>query len=116
MQLTISKGQVNVKVNIISAMREPLGLSIIIHSATTVHQLRQLICEKMPDELRQLGQCQIILSHKKKQLEDNKYLFETLYEVFNMQEDDEELPNQRMNNANLQRASQVDAELLQYSR
>ena len=68
LQLAISKGQVNVKVNIILAQREPFGLSIVVHSATTVNQLRQLILSKIPEDLnlRSMGESEIILSFKKK--------------------------------------------------
>jgi len=49
-----------------------------------------------------------VLSIKKKQLDDKKYLFETLYDLFNIEEQQPEANqqnrNQRMNSANLQRA------------
>ena len=81
-----------------------------------------MILEKLPQDLRDRDQSQIVLSIKKKQLDDNKYLFETLYELFNMGEDEggaeagQQLRNQRMNSANLRRAGQVDKQLVQYSR
>jgi hypothetical protein len=62
-----------------------------------------MILKKLPEDQQNLGQAQIVLSIKKKQLEDNKYLFETLYDVLNIEEDADanSLPNQRMNNASL---------------
>ena len=71
-----------------------------------------MILEKLPRDLRDRDSSQIVLSIKKKQLDDNKYLFETLYELFNAGEDGEagheagqQLRNQRMNSANLRRAN-----------
>ena len=48
------------------------------------------------------------MSIKKRTLEDGKYLFETLYELFNMEEHDQNNRNQRVNNATLKHANLVD--------
>ena len=85
-KLTLStpEGQVNIKVNIISDQIEPINLSLVTHGATSVHQLRESILRKMPQDMRQLSEVRIVLSIKKRQLDDKKYLFETLYELFNI--------------------------------
>ena len=114
-KLTLStpKGQVNIKVNIISDQIEPINLSLVAHGSTSVHQLREMILRKMPQDMRQLSEVCIVLSIKKRQLDDKKYLFETLYELLNIEDDQQaeaglQNRNQRMNGANLRRANQVD--------
>ena len=114
-KLTLStpEGQVNIKVNIISDQIEPINLSLVTHGATSVNQLRESILRKMPQDMRQLSEVRIVLSIKKRQLDDKKYLFETLYELFNIEDDQQaeaghQNRNQRMNGANLRRANQVD--------
>ena len=59
--------------------------------------------------MRRNDKAEIFLSIKRKQLDVNKYLFETLYEVMNVQDDQGIVRNQRQNNsANLRRAQNVD--------
>ena len=41
----------------------------------------------MPQDMRQLSEVRIVLSIKKRQLDDKKYLFETLHELFNIEDD-----------------------------
>lgn len=41
--LTTPKGQVNIKVNIISNQVEPISISIVVYGATSVYQLRDMI-------------------------------------------------------------------------
>jgi len=53
--LTTTKGQVNIKVNIISAQREPINLSLVVYGATSVFQLREMILKKLPEDQRNLG-------------------------------------------------------------
>ena len=88
--LCTPKGQVNIKVNIISDQIEPISLSLVVHGAISIYQLRELILRKMPQDMRKLEEVKIVLSIKKKQLDDKKYLFETLYELFNMEEQEPE--------------------------
>lgn len=121
-KLTLStpKGMLNLKVNIISNQVEPTTMSLVVPGSISVFQMRSQILEKLPQDMKKREQAQIVLSIKKKQLDDKKYLFETLYQIFNIddQQQEGELPNrnQRMNNANLKHASQVDKLLVQYSR
>ena len=73
--------------NIISDQIEPINLSLVAHGSTSVYQLREMILRKMPQDMRQLSEVCIVLSIKKKQLDDKKYLFETLYELLNIEDD-----------------------------
>lgn len=117
LRLTCQRGQVNVKVSIISAQQNPITMQFLLYSATPVPMLREMILEKLPPEQKQLNSAQIFLSIKKKPIDETLYLFETLYEVFKVEEDPEgNLRNQRMNSANLQRANQVEKQLVQYAR
>lgn len=117
LKLTRPKGQVNLKVNVISHQRDPINFSHIVPGTISIAQLRQEILSKLPQEVRSKKNAQLVLLIKKKQLENSKYLFETLYERF-LSDDDEapERNNQRQNNASLRRATQVDKQLVQYSR
>ena len=64
--LTTPKGQVNIKVNIISDQIEPINLSVSVHGTTSVYQLRELLLEKLPQDMRDRDSAQIVLSIKKK--------------------------------------------------
>ena len=57
-----------------------------------------------------------MMSLKHSTLEDGKYLFETLYKLFNMEEHAQNMRNQRVNSATLRHATLVDRQLIQYSR
>ena len=46
--LTTPRGQVNIKVNIISDQIEPINLSLVVHGTTSVFQLRETILQKLP--------------------------------------------------------------------
>ena len=54
------------------------------------------------------------MSIKKKALDEGKYLFETLYELFNGRDEDANAANPRMNSASLRRAATIDKQLVQY--
>jgi len=41
---------------------------------------------KLPDEIQGRDRVEVVMSLKKKTLDDSKYLFETLYEQFNSEE------------------------------
>ena len=68
--------------------RDPLTFNMIVNSAISVYQLRETIHSKLPEEIRGKKGAQLLMSLKKRSLEDGKYLFETLYELFNMEEHD----------------------------
>ena len=89
----------------------------------SIHQLKEVIGRKLPLELRNLNQQTMILSVKRKQVEDNQFLFESLIDAFEINDQRDPDHNHRPNNsklnkreveATLQRALQVDQYLLNY--
>jgi len=91
--LTRLKGQVSLKVNIISNKRDPIALNLVVHGSISVFLLRETILGKLSADLKGKSDAEIVLSIKKKQLEDDKYLFETLYELFNAESEEEQQNN-----------------------
>ena len=50
LSLSRSKGQANLKVNIISNKSEPINLNLVVHGSISIFQLREQILEKLPEE------------------------------------------------------------------
>lgn len=74
------------KVSVISGKQEPIPLSIIVHGSASVHQLKELVFRRLPLELRNLQQSALIVSIKRKQVEDNQFLFESLVDALEITE------------------------------
>ena len=49
--LTQSKGQANLKVNIIQNKRDPLTVTLTVDSAISIEQLRETILDRLPEEI-----------------------------------------------------------------
>ena len=121
--LKITKGQCHLKVSVINGKQEPIPLSIIVHGSASAHQLKEIIFRKLPLELRNLQQSAMIVSIKRKQVEDDQFLFESLIDALEITELQDPNRGQRPNGskhnkreleATLQRALQVDQYLLTY--
>lgn len=85
--LNIKRGQVNLKVNVIAAQREPIQIELLVYGSTSIYQLRQLISARLPKRQRDLNSAEIVLSYNQQMLDGSKYLFEALYDAICADED-----------------------------
>ena len=72
--------------SVINSKQEPIALSIIVNGSVSIYQLKEIIYRKLPLELRNLEQSAMILSIKRTQVDDDKFLFVTLIDALNIKE------------------------------
>ena len=74
------------KVNVVSVKQAPIPLSIIVHGSASCNQIKELIFRRLPLELRNLQQSALIVSIKRKQMDDDSFLFESLVDALEIGE------------------------------